>query len=153
MADTASTTPLLNFSTLLEGPIVGIDGERYHVRHPDGMCLGDFKRVELAAPRMAALTQAPSLTPAESKELSQVLDTLCRVVLDAPAEVHDRLHESQRVAILNLFMRLLSVVSAGTGATATAALANRKTGAKSSRGSRGSTAGRQKTGSGVSRSR
>lgn len=139
--------PILQFDTLLTGRPVKIDGTTYHVKHPDRLTLSEMKRYEALAPRTSALLQQTKWTKAQQAELSDLLDQVCALILDAPPTVRARLSEAHRIVILGVFTQLRSPVRAAIGAMLSRTTRPPKTGAKRSRGSRASTGARRKTGS------
>ena len=146
----ADQKPAFSFSTLHTGTPITIDGKPYQIRHPDSLSLGTLKRLELLAPRVGLLLQRDDLTPSDEQELSELLSTLCALMLDAPAEVEARLSDTQRVAILEAFTQLRSLALATGGAMRPARTV--RGGKRSSRGSSGSTAARRMSGTGALRS-
>lgn len=141
MATTPRTgpEPALTLSTLdTTGVPVQIDGHRYRTRHPEALSLRAIKQLERLAPRVGGLLQQADLTEAEEIELSQGLQDVCRIVLDAPDKVITRLLDQQKVRVMEAFMQLrMSTRRPTPGAQPTPAPSRGK---PSSRASRGSTA-------------
>lgn len=138
----------LDFITLHEGPPVKIDGQLYHLRHPDALSIAHLKQMERIGPRAGELLQAADLDDAQIGELDALLQRTGAIVLDAPADVQARLSDLQRIQILHAFSRLRFPTRAEIGVTPPRP---RKTGARPSPGSRGSTAASPPTGTNVSR--
>lgn len=141
----ASPTPLLDLKTLTDRYTVRVDGKAYELRPT-----ARFSVVEtLAFPEQTArlnvlATKKEKLSVDEADEIEQLLDEICRVILAAPASVHERLTGAQRMQICTAFMVLrlgASQTRRRTNGSRPTAAARPKTGANSSRGSRGSTAG------------
>lgn len=104
MADT-----LLDLTTIVEKFHIRIDGAPHILAHPDALTLAQTMRMDAIRPRMIELLnsfRSGELTPDQEIELGQLLDRGCRVILDAPAVVHDRLVDTQRISILEAFITL-----------------------------------------------
>lgn len=150
MAD-ARNEPVLDISTIGLGAPVRIDGKRYFIRHPNKLTLESTLELERLTPLAGMLLRrARALSSAEKTELSALLDRICRLVLDAPAAVHKGLSDNNRVALLQVFINLRTPAARRTGGARGAK--SRSTGARSSRDSRGSTAGPLTGGTAASRS-
>jgi hypothetical protein len=146
MADhTAPGKAVLDFSTIVTGLPIRIDGELYEIRHPDSLPLGVIKRLEAQAPVLGALLQRTDLTKAEEQDASALLRQMVSDVMNAPEDVQQRLHEQHRLMVLEAFTQLRATKNQTTPG------ANANPGMKLSRGSRASTAARRKSGSGESR--
>lgn len=146
----ADPTPILDLQTVVTGHPVRIDGRRYTIRHTDSLTLQESLQLEKWTPTAGALLQkVATLTKAEHAELSDVLDRICRLVLDAPPAVHRALRDTHRVAVLQAFITLRLGTRGQTGATPRP---TRSTGETSSRGSRTSTRATPPTGSAPRRS-
>lgn len=103
----APATHLLDLDTLTEHPSVIIDKHAYELTPPEALSAVEYHRIGKIAPRMFALWEsATELTPEEEVELEQTLDRVCRIVLKAPDEVHERLTDLQRLAIYQTFLTL-----------------------------------------------
>lgn len=140
---------LLSLDTL-EGYSVTINGAAYRLHAPDGLPAYTYKRLSTMSVRLEALWQQEALSPEEEQELGDVLDRLCRLVLEAPDTIHGQLSDMQRLAIFQSFQMLptatLQRIRRQMAAGAT------PIGARSRPSSRGSTAGRRGTGSAKRRS-
>jgi hypothetical protein len=129
---------VLDIDTVVERLHVRIDGVPHLLSHPNALSLQGHLRMEKIGPRMGELLIASAqreLTGDEAEELDHLLKEGCRLVLEAPDSVHAKLRDTHRVLILQVFTQLQSRLATGVGQTTTPA----RTGAKSSRGSRGST--------------
>lgn len=142
--------PILSLTTLTSSPLITIDGVAYELLHPQAVSLGQLRRIKQLGVDITALENKAEPTPEEDARLSQLMAALCGLVLKAPAEVLAGLTDLQRQQVVVSFIQLRSTLRAPA---AGAVGANRSSGKKPSRGSRGSTAGRRTTGSGRSRSR
>lgn len=99
--------PLLNLDTLTEHPSVLIDKHAYALTPPEALSAVDYHRIGKIAPRMFALWESETaLTPEQEVELEETLDRVCRIILKAPDEVHDRLTDLQRLSIYQTFLTL-----------------------------------------------
>lgn len=140
-----ATAPVLDLATLLDPIRVRIDGTLYALHRPDALSLSQVARVDALRPDFEALRSSSAsftLTLDQLKTLESVLAEMCLVVLDAPADVQARLSDPQRIAIIQAFTQLPPPRQTA-GAVP---LAPKSTGARSSRGSRASTAARRRTG-------
>jgi hypothetical protein len=142
-----SIAPLLNLTTLVDKPSVKIDGVKYALSVPDALSLMDCHRLSVVMARIDALSPKLStgtLAHDEEADLSEAFAGVCRVVLAAPDPVQAKLTAIQRLYIYQAFLQLPQSTLRLVGAMATGAT-SRPTGAKSSRGSRGSTAASART--------
>lgn len=140
MADALS---LLDITTDIGRFHVRIDGVPHFISHPDALTLSQINQLQHLRPRAIEMqTRAEELTSDDERELGAILDRMVRIVLDAPEAVHQKLIDAHRLAIVDAFSKLRSS-GRKTGATV---MAMSRTGAKSSRGSKGSTVARRKAG-------
>jgi hypothetical protein len=98
--------PLLNLDNLSEFPTVIVHGERYALVPPDALTAIDYHRYGRMAPRLEALWNQDDFTDAEAQEFETILDRLTRIVLKAPAVVHEKLTDVQRLQIVQTFLSL-----------------------------------------------
>lgn len=136
--------PLLNLETVTELPTIVIDGTEYELLTLDAMPISTMLRLRKLGASFDALFNKAERTEAEDAELDVFADRICRAILQAPPEVHEKLRGPQRFAVCQVFqllpssqarlsaMRSVLQMRAPTGTT-------RKTGGKRARGSRGST--------------
>jgi len=146
--------PLLDLSTLIERERVNIDGTPYELRNPDELSIVESTRLTRNGEEIERLHAAG---PEAADQLDEVItDTARCVLVDVPDDVFDRLSGMQRLAVAEVFTeRLLAARMQSAGAMAerlaaagvTAETMQHPTGASSSRGSKGTSAGRRKTGS------
>lgn len=94
---------ILELSTLVDRDTVVINGEEFDLRAPAEFSILEFHRIGKRAASLSALQAKDGLTDDEIGELSSVLDELCRLVLVAPDEVHLKLREGHKQAILGAF--------------------------------------------------
>lgn len=150
-------THLLTLDTLAHLSTVQIDGIAYPLSPPDALSVVDYKRLSVLIPRLEALWEKAALTADEEVELGALFDRLCRIVLEAPGEVINRLTDLQRVLVYQAFLQLphdtlLRVGAMLHGGTQTTPTTTSSTGARSRRASRASTAAARSSGSHGSRS-
>lgn len=157
-------TPVLDLQTLVERPIIGIDGKPYEILSPEELSAVDLQRFASMGREMETLYGKDSLTEDEERRLSDLLVTLTdRIMVGVPAEIRGKLLDSHRHAVAEVFTNLplhnsLTSLMTAVGANRQARRAKKKTaksrptGAKSPRGSKGSTAGRRAGGSSKRRS-
>lgn len=139
-----ATTPILNLETITELPTVVIDGVGYALLTVDALPLSTLLRLEPLGQRFDTLAnKGQERTAEEDAELDDLTDQVCRQILKAPPEVHDKLSGQQRFAVCRAFQQLPSsqdrLRSMGSRK---GKKPGRRTGGTSSRGSRGSTRGR-----------
>lgn len=113
MAETQPTPrpPLLNLDTLTERPIVSIDGVPYEMRSPDEISVLEFSRLGKLGRRMDAIEALEESSDEQQQEYERLLDRVCRAVLLAPDDVHQRLRPQQRAAVVMTFTRLRLMTS------------------------------------------
>ena len=147
----ADRSPLLTLDSLTEYPTVVIDDVQYALTPPDCLPILGYHRIHRLGPRLFELFGKidVDLTEAEGQELEQILDQLCRVVLQAPADIHARLTDVHRMAIYEAFLGLplTGLQMAGRATTEATTETKKRTGARSSRASRASTEATQSAGS------
>lgn len=98
--------PVLEIDTLLPIAKVAIDGGLYELRSPDMLPLFDYKRLERCRDRIGQLMSQADITEPEAKELDTLLDRQCRLILDAPNDVHARLSDGIRMQVYLAFLEL-----------------------------------------------
>ncbi len=141
MAD-KSDGPLLDLNTLVERKHILIDGQPYEFMVPGAMSLLDYHRVTRLSDTLKGIEdKKDDLSEEDVQRGAKALDGLCRLVLEAPSAVHDRLTDLQRTKILEVFRNLPRPAAPAQEERAPAAAPDGKTstGANKSRGSRGST--------------
>lgn len=147
----ATNAPLLDLTTLVTASHVRIDGTLHPLRSTEAMSIVQVKRLDFEAQRirdLLVLVQSGSISEDDGQELARLLASVCRIVLDAPDDIHARLNEQQRLKVFASFLQLRAGVTTGpTGAMATSNLI----GGNTSRASSGSTAAPRRGGSRASR--
>lgn len=139
-------TPLLSLETLIEREHIEINQQPYFLRNAQELSLLELTEISQLGVRMQVLgadLELGTLTEAGDKELGTVLDRMVEIGLVAPVEVRTSLHVLQKLALSKVFSELLQRQKPGALMGALAAAPGRSTqgtGAKKSRGSRGSTA-------------
>ncbi len=142
--------PILELSTLVpDRPIIKIDGQSYEMAVYEDLSFKDEALLKKAGRMLVEASKAEDPTNEQFDELAQLVNRSLRVVVPGiPDDVFHKLPDGHKVQILMAFTRaarrtILSPPSE-TGATKNS---NRRTSVKSSRSSKGSTAGGRKTGS------
>jgi hypothetical protein len=100
--------PLLELTTVdpTTRPFVEIDGERYDLAVSADFGILDYARLDALVDRLNALRDsatADTLTPDQVDALAGVLRDGAAMVLRAPADVLDRLNDTQRFAVVQAF--------------------------------------------------
>lgn len=139
------TTPILDLATLIERPIISIDGHDYALLSHDELSVVDLHRLQTSGRRIDALMEKDDeLSEGDARELARLVrETSDRVMIGVPEDVRAKLGDSHRLAVLEVFTKLPLRRTATTAAGATA----RSTGVKSPPDSNGSTAARPVGGS------
>lgn len=138
--------PVLNLDTLLPSATVRIDGIKHELRSADQLSLLELRRFEQLRRQMNLLLAKDELSAEDEAHVSRLADQQCRIVLGAPADVHARLTDVQRMHVISAFLELPGRTRQGTAANPTAAARPaRSTGAKPSRSSSASTTARRRT--------
>jgi hypothetical protein len=94
----------LELSTFTEHSTVNIDGKPYDLANSDELSLVDCHRVAAGGALAASLSSAP--TEENAAELETLLSNLCRIILRAPKDIHDKLNDQQRMSICQVFTAL-----------------------------------------------
>ena len=134
---------LLDLSTLVpDRPFIRIDGKAFDLRVPEDFGLVGQAKVgrimDRLGPLSARIADAPeSISEDDVEEASRLLSEACALLVDAPAEVLDRLNDQQRLAVVSAFTQASETMKRPTPAPNRA---SRRTGARSSRASRPRTA-------------
>jgi hypothetical protein len=102
MAD--RTVPVLNLDSLIDRPVVIIDGHEYQLLTQAILPPIDVHRLAKFSRRIEVLTQQEDLTAAEEAELTALPDRICRLLLEAPNEVHAKLTDTKRMEIAATFL-------------------------------------------------
>jgi len=82
---------------------VRIDGRDYLLRNMTTLAIREYHAIEQARPRIGVLMMNGAKSSAESKELTALLDQVCRIVLTAPAALHRKLGDLHRALVLEAF--------------------------------------------------
>lgn len=91
--------PILDLDSLVDRPTVVIGGKEYWLITLDIMPPLDTHRLQRGMQRVAALLAQADLSADDEKELETLPDRLCRMVLDAPDDVHLGLSNRTRMLI------------------------------------------------------
>lgn len=143
MAAQTSSAPALDLTTQHDRPVIKIDGIEYEMRVLDDLSLVDMHRIDRMGPRIEALgkkLEQRTSTDEEAIELSTMLVEGCRIVLDAPVEIIDKVSDVGRLNIFKVFIeRLLPQLQTASASLLPMAGAIPSNGVSSSRASSGST--------------
>jgi hypothetical protein len=115
---------VLNLDTLTDRPVVIIGGQEYRLWSIDLLPPLDNHRVRKLLRRNDELALKEDLTDEEATELDRLFDAIVRIVLDAPAEIHEQLTNKQRAEIIRTFQMpsldlLMKVLAAAQATPAT----------------------------------
>jgi hypothetical protein len=92
--------PILNLDSLVDRPTVVINDKEYWLLTLDILPPLDAHRLQFMTQRVAELLgQATPLSEDEERELKTLPDRMCRMVLDAPDDVHQALTDPKRMLI------------------------------------------------------
>jgi hypothetical protein len=138
---------LLTLSTLIDRPHIVIDGQAYELRQPQELSIANGAAAARVGQQLTALGGKPmaDLTDDEAAQIEGALAMLIAMILIAPSAMLERLDSHQRLAIGQAFFAQPRRPT-GTETAARRPRPTPSTGARSSRGSSGSTAGRRRTG-------
>lgn len=123
---------ILDLATLTARSTISVDGQAYELLNPGELSILDNHRVAKWGARSQELYGSlEQLGEDEVAELASLLDRLCRVIWKAPDDVHDRLTDTQRLAVATAFTGLQRGTLPGTAgaveAPATDALPHQET--------------------------
>ncbi len=109
--------PVLSLATLVERRTIKIDDKLYDLKHPGELGLVDHQRIGTQASLLSGLqARGEEVSEGEAALLSGALDSCCRLILEAPDEIHARLNDFHRMGILNAFTQLQSeLIEVGGG--------------------------------------
>lgn len=134
----AADTPvpeILSLDSLVDRPVVVIDGTEYELYTPFSIPKLSMHKVGRLANREEALMKQEVLTAEEEAELDAIPTRICALVLDAPVSVQETLSPKQRQRVVERFF-----VQIQEGVKALTWKARLSTGANGSPDSSGSTA-------------
>lgn len=99
-----ATTPILNLSTLVERPVIEIDGKKYQMLSPEELSVVDTHRFALWGQHIQEFTADEAKGP----ELQTLIDELAaKVLVGVPADVFAKLSGVQRFSAVEVFTMLL----------------------------------------------
>jgi len=98
--------PLLNLDTLVEHRTVLIDGTEYDLLNVEEVSILEYHRISKQSERVAAMMADQAMTDKQAEELASLLDELCKFVLKAPAEVHAKITDLNKLRVLEAFTNL-----------------------------------------------
>lgn len=100
--------PILDLTTERDRPTVRIDAVDYLLRTFNDLTLNAYKTLERLTARIPLLLLLDTYTADQEQELSGLLDQVCRLVLVAPAAVHDQLGDVHRLRVFHVFTQRLT---------------------------------------------
>jgi len=106
----AAQRQILNLDSLVDRPVVLIDGKEYELVTHDTLTPLDAHRVTSMHKRIGVIlgkSEQSDLTADEEKELETLPARICRVVLEAPDDIQAALTDKQRTMIIDVFWRML----------------------------------------------
>lgn len=152
----AATVPILSLTSnqQVERPIIAIDKVPYELRSPGDLSIRQSLALDLAMQRMTALSIAlmdvegkHGVDDIDDEAINNALLAVLLLVLDAPREVIENLKPTAKLQAVRVFIELSAQMPNGTKAIAKMGRPRpgfrqpkKRTGMKTSRGSRGSTA-------------
>jgi len=95
---------ILDLDSLANKPVVVIDGTDYLLLTPQLLPPLDSYRLKQYGDRIEELRVKKPLTEDDEREMVKLLDQMCRLVLIAPEDVHAKLLDRQRTAVLEGFL-------------------------------------------------
>lgn len=98
--------PLLDLDTLAARATVTIDGSEYELRNAGELSLLEFHRFARKAEEVDGILAKDDDGEELALRLTELLDELCRLILEAPDEVHRRLKDVLRLRIVQAFNEL-----------------------------------------------
>ena len=132
-----ATTPILNLSTLVERPVIEIDGKKYQMLSPEELSVVDTHRFALWGQHIQEFTA----DEAQGPELQTLIDELAaKVLVGVPADVFAKLSGVQRFSAVEVFTMLLLARKAELVGAIGKTLANQTIGGASSPASSASSA-------------
>lgn len=100
------TKPVLNLTTAArKRHTVNIDGRPYELLALEALPLAAYQSLERLSARLTQLWNATSSKERE-EQLHKTFDELIRMILRAPAHVHQKLNDLQRAKIYQTFISL-----------------------------------------------
>lgn len=98
---------VLTLETLVDHATITIDGTAFELINPGELSIVDTHRVAKWGARVQEIYKdLDSQRENEVAELAGLLDKLCRLLWRAPDDIHDRLSDNQRLAIVMAFTEL-----------------------------------------------
>lgn len=105
--------PILKLDTLVERRTVMIDGASYGLVNSGELSILDFHRIGYQGRNVENLmAQQEDLNDEQVEAVRRLLDSMCKVLLLAPVEIHARLSDNQRLQIVQAFTGLLRAEAA-----------------------------------------
>ena len=132
---------MLDLNTLIERPVIRIDGEKYEILTPDELSVLDWKRFLKTAGRLEEIVAMPELGDDETEELSNLLiDLTDKIMVGVPSDVRSKLNQNHLLSVAGVFTTLLTKRAAAGQKAKGKPKKSRASGVRRSRGSSASTA-------------
>lgn len=130
----ATVKPLLDLATFSSNnfPRIRIDGKLYILTPPYALPQVTLSELSTIGQAVSGFGDIRRLKPKKAKEVSALLDRICRLILQAPPAVQAKLSDLQRIQVANAFTSL--PVKNALRTTGSPYTRSRRTGARSSRG-------------------
>lgn len=119
---------------LLDYKVVTLGDKKFEVLNQDALNLLDFRWLLRKLPRLNEIWEKDDPTTEEKAEFSELLKRFCRMILNAPAEVHETLNDFQRKQVLDFFLQNSPANPPQKAAVARAPKGSRSRGKNVSRG-------------------
>lgn len=129
--------PLLNLDTIVEQPLVVIDGQPYPMLTEDDLSIVAVHRLRKQGQELQRLLDAAAADQSDEldDQVKTLLAVMCRKLVQAPDDVHAKLKENHRLLIIEAFSKLLRSSRPAAGATDQEPVRGAVTGASSPLGS------------------
>lgn len=100
--------PMIELSTLIERPVIEIDGETHELTAPDELTIMQSARIAALGRKLDVLMKTENPQPQDQKALEKVLEELTGLIMaPVPHEVRSRLAEAHQLAVIEVFTTLL----------------------------------------------
>jgi len=118
------TTPnaLLELTSVLDRPFITFDGVRCELRQPEEFSVVDYQKLSRKGKRLDLLMNGGDLSDDEERELGGLMSAIVKTILIAGDDVHAKLNDVHRLAIVRTFMQLQQASLEPAGAPAPEAM-------------------------------
>lgn len=98
---------ILELSTLIDRPIIVIDGERYEIRSPEELSVLDHHRLTKQGKALDVLMAGEDLSIPQHRELESLLASISDfIMVGVPEDVRLKLTDTQRMDVAEVFIAL-----------------------------------------------